>query len=341
MESKFIHFAGIDVSKHKFDVCLLVNQEKSTMLHDCFDQSTKGFRLFLKWLREHTNNQIERLLVCVENTGLYDDGLLYFMDDQKIAVCLENAATVKQSIRDQRAKNDWLDARNIALYALKHFDELKLWQRPRKIIDDLKEMLTIRAQLVNALKSLKMAFQEKKSLAWARAGSVKDYRSGVKGLEKDIEQIEKDIWSLVKSDEQALQMVVLMMSIPSVGKITAYHFLCYTNEFKTVKDGKNLSSYCGVVPFEQTSGTSKKTRPRVSHKANKKLKTLLHLCALTAVKTKSAFAAFYRRKIEEGKHAMNAINAVRHKIVLTIAAVIRTRTPYDYEYFYSQNLKKP
>ena len=29
METKFMHFAGIDVSKHKLDVCLIVNSERT------------------------------------------------------------------------------------------------------------------------------------------------------------------------------------------------------------------------------------------------------------------------------------------------------------------------
>ena len=68
----------------------------------------------------------------MENTGLYDDALLYFLADNKLAVNLENAANIKRSVRDNRGKTDQLDARNIALYALKHHDELSLWERPRK-----------------------------------------------------------------------------------------------------------------------------------------------------------------------------------------------------------------
>jgi transposase len=59
-----------------------------------------------------------------------------------------------------------------------------------------------------------------------------------------------------KNDADLLRMFTLIVSIPAVGKITAMHFICYTNEFKTVKSGKQLSAYCGVVPFEHSSGKS-------------------------------------------------------------------------------------
>lgn len=334
MKTKFVHFAGVDVSKRKIDVCVIINNQKSEILHNSFEQSKKGFSALKKWLIQVTGKQTERLLICVENTGLYDDALLYFLADNKFSVNLENAANIKRSVRDNRGKTDQLDARNIALYALKHHDELCLWERPRKEVAQLQQMLSERSRLVNALKMLKQAHGEQKTFNWSKAVQTKTYEAGIKGLQKDIEQVEKDIWQLVKSDKELWQMFTLIVSIPAIGKITAWHFICYTNEFKQVKSGKQLASYCGVVPFEKSSGSSVKFKPRLSHQANKILKTLLHLCAVTAIKMKGVFAAYYKRKIEEGKNGLIAINGIRNKLALTIAAVIRNNEPYNDNYIY-------
>ena len=334
METKFVHFAGVDVSKQKVDVCVIVNNQKSEITHSSFEQSKKGFGALKKWLAQVTGKQTEKLLICVENTGLYDDALLYFLADNKLAVNLENAANIKRSVRDNRGKTDQLDARNIALYALKHHDELSLWERPRKQVAQLQQMLSERSRLVSALKMLKQAHGEQKTFSWSGAVQIKPYEAGIKGLKKDIEQVEKDIWQLVKSDEEFLKMFMLIVSIPAIGKITAWHFICYTNEFKQVKSGKQLASYCGVVPFEKSSGSSLKNKPRLSHQANKILKTLLHLCAVTAIKMKGVFAVYYKRKIEEGKNGLVAINGIRNKLALTIAAVIRNNEPYNENYIY-------
>ncbi len=181
---------------------------------------------------------------------------------------------------------------------------------------------------------LRQAHREQKVFGWSGAVQAKSYQCGIRGLEKDVEQIESDLWELIKSDQALLQMFTLIISIPSVGKITAYHFICYTNEFKKVKSGKQLASYCGVVPFERSSGSSVKSKPRLSHQANKILKTLLHLCAVTSLKMKGAFAQYYKRKIEEGKNGLLAINGIRNKLALTIAAVIRNNEPYKEHYIY-------
>lgn len=334
MKTKFRHFAGIDVSKHKLDVCLVVNSERTELLYGSFEQSLSGYKGLKKWLAEHTGKELDSLLVLVENTGLYDDALLDWLWGKKIAVCLENATNIKRSVRDNRSKNDKLDSRNIALYLLQHFHEVALWQKPRDAVNQLKLLLTQRTSLVDGLKRLKALQKEWAQYDWSRVHKTKSYEAGIRGLRADIEAIEKDMWELIRSDADLLRMFVLIVSIPAVGKITAMNFLCYTNEFKTVKSGKQLAAYCGVVPFEKSSGKSVKGKPRLPHQANKVLKTLLHLCATTAIKMKGSFAAYYQKKVAEGKHALIAINGIRNKIALTIAAVIRTGKPYNENYIY-------
>ena len=334
MKTKFLHFLGIDVSKNKIDVCLIVSSDRTGLHYASFEQNLRGYKTLKKWLMEKISKDLSQLVVCVENTGLYDDALLEWLVENKIAVVLENAANIKSSIRDKRQKNDRLDSRHIAFYLLTHIHELELWQKPRGEVTTLKMLLAQRASLVESLKRIKVLQKEWKYYRWSDACRIKSYEAGIKGLQKDIEQIEKDIWELIKKDKGLLQMFMLIVSIPSVGKITACHFICYTNEFKRMKSGKHLAAYCGVVPFKKDSGTSVRYKPKLTPQANKILKTLLHLCAVTAIKMKGAFAAYYKRKIEEGKNGLIAINGIRNKLALTIAAVIRTGEPYKENYIY-------
>ena len=69
--------------------------------------------------------------------------------------------------------------------------------------------------------------------------------------------------------------VGVMLSAPGIGKITAIFIICCTNNFAIKITGKQLADYAGVVPFENTSGTSVKGRSRVHFMANKDLKSLL------------------------------------------------------------------
>ena len=65
--------------------------------------------------------------------------------------------------------------------------------------------------------------------------------------------------------------------------------------------------------------------------ANKDLKKMLHLCALTAIKYYPEFSNYFNRKKAEGKNGMSALNAIRNKLVLRVVTVVNKQTPYgDY-----------
>ncbi|MFA5668699.1 MAG: IS110 family transposase, partial [Balneolaceae bacterium] len=57
-------------------------------------------------------------------------------------------------------------------------------------------------------------------------------------------------------------------------------------------------------------------------------KRLLHLGALSVRTHNPEFRGYYERKKAEGKHSMCVLNAIRNKIVLRVAAVIKAQQPY-------------
>ena len=67
-----------------------------------------------------------------------------------------------------------------------------------------------------------------------------------------------------------------------------------------LKDTRKLACYCGVAPFEYSSGSSIRGT-KVHYMANKKLKCNLHMASLTAVKLDGDLKAYYERKVKEGK----------------------------------------
>lgn len=85
-----------------------------------------------------------------------------------------------------------------------------------------------------------------------------------------------------------------------------------------------------VGPFRYTSGKSIHSKSIVSQRANKQMKSLLHLgsvCVATHMKS-GEHKQYYERKIKEGKHPMCVLNAIREKIVSKMFAVIRKDEPY-------------
>src|SRR5690606_17779893 len=95
---------------------------------------------------------------------------------------------------------------------------------------------------------------------------------------------------------------------------------------------RKMACFAGVVPFDHQSGTSLKYKPRISVFADKELKKVLHLAAMSAIRLENDFRAYYLRKVEEGKNKMSILNAIRNKIIHRIFALIKKQT------FYKNNL---
>jgi hypothetical protein len=122
----------------------------------------------------------------------------------------------------------------------------------------------------------------------------------------------------------------LLLSIPRVGPVLAAYLLAATELFTRMWNGRQLACHAGVAPHEHTSGSSIRGRSRVSHHADKRLKSLLHMSALGMIQCDNELAVYYRRKLAEGKHPMSVLNAVRCKILLRVCAVIREGRPYEH-----------
>ena len=66
----------------------------------------------------------------------------------------------------------------------------------------------------------------------------------------------------------------------------------------------------------------------MSHFADKKMKSLLHLSVLTAIKHDKELEQYYGRKKAEGKHSLVVINAIKCKLLARIFSVINRKTPF-------------
>ena len=86
-----------------------------------------------------------------------------------------------------------------------------------------------------------------------------------------------------------------------------------------------------MLPSERSSGQHR-GQPRVSAHANKRVKALLHLAALSAVRWCKLLKAYYERKGAEGKNKMLVLQNVRNKLVRLLFACVQKNQKYDENY---------
>jgi len=240
---------------------------------------------------------------------------------------------IKLSSGLQRGKSDQIDAIRIAQYAYKNSTVLRLRQPKRQVIQQLKHLSALRSRVINARKQLTVAINETISFDKSTANECKKLcKASLKSLEEDIERIELKIDQVIESDPELKRLFSIVTSVQGIGKITATEMIITTNEFKDITDPAKFACYSGVAPFEHTSGSSIKGKSRVSHRANKTMKSLLHMAALVAINYNTDIKAYYQRKVEQKKNKMLVINAVRNKLIWRIFACVRNNRPYQKNY---------
>jgi len=327
--NKFKHFLGIDVSKEYFDAVVILNGDKQNTVHNQFVNDYKGIQALRKWLKEQ-NATFENTLVCLEHTGMYGKLIIKYLMVFKFDLWVEMSLKIIRSIGVQRGKNDKIDAERIAYYAMKNVDEAVLYEAPRKEIDKIRNLLSLREKLVVTKALLLRNVKELHSFDLEVAKLLeKSQKNTIKGIEMDLKNIEKQLDKIIDEDENLSRIFKISTSITGVGKVTALFLICFTNEFTMYTTPRQLACYAGVVPFEYTSGKSIRSKPKVHYMANKKLKKQLHMCALSAITSDPELKKYYNRKVEEGKSKMLVINNVRNKLVHRVCACIRENKMYE------------
>ena len=247
---------------------------------------------------------------------------------------VEMPLRIKKSSGFERGSDDKTAAIKIAGYAFRYQDKMQLWRPVDSNIEKIKRLVAQRDRVMNAITQLNVPVKELAECGCNKEAKEleKVQRSSLKALQKTKEAIEQLIATTTRQDIEITKKVQQVQSIKGIGQVTAVALLVYTKGFTSFDNAKQLACYSGVVPFTKRSGTSIRFKSTVSPHANKKLKKLLHLCALSAIKNDKEMQAYFERKVAEGKNKMSVINAVRNKLVHRVFAVIRDDRFYEETY---------
>ena len=324
-------FIGIDVSKNELDFAVV--ESNKTLFHIEVTNNKQGIDSFMKQLKRQTNFSFENSLFCMEFTGTYNNILLNYLSNKNALIWVENARQIKDSMGTLRGKTDKLDAIVIAQYAYKNRENSRIWIPKHDIIQELDRLTTVRLRLVNAVKTLETPLTDSKDFIGKKAhkSTSNACQGSIDALKKDIKNIENEIKKLAENDPDLKHLYEIVTSVKGISAVIATEIIIATNEFKDITDPKKFGCYAGCVPFEKSSG-KKNGKPHVSNIANKKIKSLLHMAALSAIQHCKELKDYYHRKVAEGKNKMLVINNVRNKLILRIFACINKNQKYDENY---------
>lgn len=322
---------GIDVSKKKLDVALLVDGKLKSKV---VENSSKGYADLQEWLVKQ-KVAVEDVHACMESTGIYSEPVAMGLQSGGMKVSVVNPGCIKGFGRSEniRNKTDNIDAALIARYCAAAAPAL--WVPPpleqrqlRAWSDRLLALKDIRQQECNRIESHTFAGQTE---------LVEHVNQHVRWLDEQISQLEKDIDDHIDRHPDLKRDVDLITSIPGLGRATAAKVLGHLGDVRRFDNAKALAAFIGVSPSQRSSGSSVRGRTMMSRVGSSTLRAALYMPGLVARRYNPLLNVFAERLLANGMAPKAVIGAVMRKLVHLIYGVIKSGKPFD-PHFSNQRL---
>jgi transposase len=310
-------FAGFDVSKKFFDVCILEEGKEQAQR---FEYDQKGLEALTKLLPQQAH--------CImEVTGVYYLKLAMYLHQQGFLVSVINPLVIKRfsQMRLLRAKTDRADARMIAEYG--RLEQPGLWQPPAGYIIKLQQLDALLQQLQKQRTALLCQTE-----AFTASGMMDKevgllVQKAIVHLDKQINCITGKMEAIIVQQHQ--QMLENIISIPGLGKKTAIVLIVLSGGFSKFSNYKQMSAYIGISPRIFESGSSVKGKSRICKMGMSRIRALLYLCAWSAKRYNKACKELYDRLVAKGKSKRLALIAVANKLIKQVFAIATNNQQYQ------------
>jgi transposase len=317
-------FIGIDVSKLKLDVALTADGN-NILSYAIFENNEDGFKKLTKWIKKQSK-KYEKIHYCMEATGIYSEDVSeYLQEKENSIVSIVNPAQIKAFANSLllRTKTDKVDAKMIANYAAKYNPAPS-----PKMPEYLKKFKIL---VRHSIYLTRKRASEKTKLESVKDIDIKDMiLDTIDHYTEQIEKTEKLIENHIKENAELQQDIKLIISIPSLGDITARIIIAETHYLsKEALDTKAEIANAGLSPQERTSGKSIKGKAKISKKGKSILRSSLYMPAMSTINRKSIFGEFYQRLIDNKKAKMVALTAVMRKLLAVAIGVLKSQKPFD------------
>jgi transposase len=311
---------GIDISKLKFDLCLL--RENGKLKHKVFANTASGFLQLSAWLEKQ---KVEHVHACMEATGTYGEALATYLFEAGHRVSIINPASIKAyaNSRLSRTKTDKADATLIAQFCAER--KPPAWTPLPREVRDLQA-------LVRRLESLLEMHQMEVNRLEAVANNdpVRDsLTEHIAFLDNEIKRTESLIRDQINQHPTLREQRELLVSIPGISDTTAAKLLAEILEVKLYKSARQLAAFAGLVPRLHESGSSIKRKARLSKTGAPRLRKALYFPAIVAIKYNPYIKAMSLRLKERGKCPMQIIGAAMRKLVHLAYGVLKSGRPFD------------
>jgi transposase len=304
-------FVGIDVAKDRLDVHLRPSGEAFAVARDGEGVADLAERL----------RTARPQLIVLEATGGFEQVVAAQLAGAGLPLVVVNPRQIRDFARaiGRLAKTDRVDAAVIA-----HFAEAV--RPPVRPLPDaqarlLGELVTRRRQVIDMMvaEGNRMRQVETKRLK----KRIERHRST---LQAELTAIDSELDETIRGTPIWRESEDLLKSVPGIGNVVARTLLAELPELGTL-DRRKIAALVGVAPFSRDSGTMRGKRTIWGGRAQ--VRGVLYMAALVASRFNPLIAAFYQRLLAAGKSKKLALTACMRKLLVTLNAILRDRTPWQ------------
>lgn len=322
-------YLGMDVAKAKLDCCLLLDEAEGRRKTKVVNNTQSGIADLLAWVaKQHVSS--DELHVVMEATGVYHEQAALALADSGVTVSIVNPAQVKDFGRGLavRTKTDGVDSFVLARYGA--LLKPPAWTPPAPEARMLQALLARREAIAQDLQRERNR-QEKADATDTPEQIRQSLADSIKFLVKQLAGLQQDIDRHIDQHPGLKEDLSLLQSIPAVGPQVGSNLLCviHSHDFGSAEQ---LAAYLGLVPVERQSGSSVSGRAKLSKAGPARIRAVLYMAAVAAIRYNPHVKAVYERLLARGKSKMSALGAAMRKLVHLCFGVIKTRKPYQSDY---------
>lgn len=334
MENVIKQCVGIDCAQKELVCCLSVftsDLDVTVRSTQTFVNNALGIKKMVSWA-ERNKTKGPELYFVVEATGVYHQLLAYTLADagSLISVILPNRISAHMKGLNLKTITDKSSAEAIADYGVKH--KSNIWQKPEKTIYSIRNLMRERQQLVDDSTAIKNQIHAE-SVSQERSGkTIERMNKRLEIIEEQIKEIMAEAKQILKKDKELKKKIDNVCTIPGVGLQTALSVVGETFGFSLIKNSRQLVSYAGLDITVKDSGTSVKSKPRISKKGNRRIRKALYFPGISAAMHNPKHTILYARLV--GKHGikMKAGVAVQRKVLVLIYTLWKTNQPFNLQH---------
>ena len=143
-------------------------------------------------------------------------------------------------------------------------------------------------------------------------------------LEANIGELDEAVSKAAASQDARVR---LLMTHPGVGPVTALAFVLVTGDIARFGRSKNLTSYLGLIPREDSSGTRRRLGA-ISKQGNTLLRTLLVEAGQSAARCDPELRCAYQRLCRKKQHTGTGKVMVARKLAVRLYWMLKQQQPY-------------